>query len=191
MSTPGSPEFSAWFTQFRRSCFRLEVLQSYGSSGEDDSLRTFLAGQDPQPHPGKREWMALVDAATRDDRTMQRVHVITEPISDYLCFEVAWSYAYNVAAGEDVRLIPLPEDAPWPADIPQRDFWLFDDTVLFDMHYGSDGRWLGVERNTGQADIDVACRARAAALRHAQSWSAYVNSRPDLASRVPSVQWPR
>ncbi|MGH3903672.1 MAG: DUF6879 family protein [Pseudonocardiaceae bacterium] len=96
MLRPGASEFSAWFHQFQRSCFRLETLQRYGGSGEDDSIRTFLAGANPQPHPGKQDWMALVRAATRDRRTMQRVHAVTEPLTDYVRFEVAWSYAHSV-----------------------------------------------------------------------------------------------
>ncbi|MGH3976500.1 MAG: DUF6879 family protein, partial [Pseudonocardiaceae bacterium] len=43
MLSPGSPEFSAWFHRFQCSCFRLETLQRYGGSGEDDSIKSFLA----------------------------------------------------------------------------------------------------------------------------------------------------
>src|SRR6476661_1142875 len=125
MLPPGAPEFSVWFRQFSRSCFRLETLQCYGASGEDDSIRAFLAGQSPQPHPGKREWMALVGAGIRDGRTMQRVHVVIEPLTDYLRFEVAWSYAHSVAAGEEVRIISLAEGESWPPGVPMCDFWLF------------------------------------------------------------------
>jgi hypothetical protein len=188
MLTPGAPEFSAWFRRFRRSCFRLETLQRYGASGEDDSIAAFLAGHTPHPHPGKREWMALVAAAVNEGRTMQRVHVVTQPLSSYVHFEVAWSYAYNVAAGEDVRIVELAEGQPWPPGLPQGDFWLFDDAELFDMRYTDEGTWLGVEHADEHAALR-ACQVRAAAVREAQPWATYVSDRPELARRVPTVQW--
>ena len=46
---------------------------------------------------------------------MQRVHVVTEPLSDYIRFELT-GYAPNVEAGEDVRVISVREGEPWPAD---------------------------------------------------------------------------
>ncbi|MGH3921829.1 MAG: DUF6879 family protein [Pseudonocardiaceae bacterium] len=188
MLPPGAPQFSAWFRKFRRSCFRLETLQWYGGSGEDDSIRAFLAGQTPQPHPGKREWMALVGGAIRDGRTMQRVHVITEPLTDYVRFEVSWSYAHSVAAGEDVRIIPLSKCEAWPPDVPLNDFWLFDDTELFDMRYDADGMWIGVAHLTDPGAAQVACQQREAALRLAQPWATYVRERPELAQWVPTAQ---
>lgn len=191
MLAPGAPEFSGWFHRFRRSCFRLETLQHYGASGEDDSIQAFLAGQLPQPHPGKRRWMELVAGASRDCRVMQRIHVVTEPVNDYMIFEVAWSYAYNVSAGEDVRIVPVPAAAPWPAGIPRQDFWLFDDTDLFTMCYASDGTWLGSEHSTDPAALSAARRARDAGLRGARSWADYVSARPELSQRVPGALWPR
>lgn len=188
MLPPGAPEFAVWFRQFRRSCFRLETLQCYRGSGEDDSIRAFLAGRIPQPHSGKREWMALVGAATRDGRTMQRVHVVTEPLTDYVRFEVAWSYAHSIAAGEDVRIIPVAEGEAWPPDVSLNDFWLFDDTELFDMCYDADGTWLGVTHLTDPGAVLVACRQRGAALHLAQPWVTYVRERPELAQRVPTAQ---
>ncbi|MDQ2881161.1 MAG: hypothetical protein M3Y48_07935 [Actinomycetota bacterium] len=186
MLAPGAPEFSAWFRRFRRSCFRLETLQWYGASGEDDSIRAFLAGQDPPPHPGKREWMTLVTAAVADGRTMQRVHVVTEPLTEYLRFEIAWSYAYSVAAGEDVRIIALAQGDSWPSGLPRDDFWLFDDAELFAMHYDADGTWIGIEHATDSDAAVAACLARDVALRLAAPWADYVSERPELAA---VVQW--
>jgi hypothetical protein len=116
---------------------------------------------------------------------MQRVHVVTEPITDYIRFEVAWSYAYSVSAGEDVRIIPVPDGEAWPSEIPTGDFWLFDDTERFDMHYDADGTWTGIEHSRDPIAASMACQVRDAALRLAQPWGTYVSSRPELARRVP------
>lgn len=188
MLPPGAPEFSVWFRVFRRSCFRLETLQCYRGSGEDDSIRAFLAGQTPRPHHGKKEWMSLVGAATQDGRTMRRVHVVTEPLTDYMRFELAWSYAHSVAAGEDVRVIPLAEGEAWPGEIPRGDFWLFDDTELFVMHYDADGTWIGMTHVNDPDTTLVACQQQQAAMRLAQPWVSYLSARPELARRVPTTQ---
>lgn len=176
------------------SCYLGDDRRAYVQAGEaspevyaaaKNLIRAFLAGRTPQPHPGKREWMTLTGAAIRDSRRMQRVHVVTEPITDYVRFEVAWSYAYSVAAGEDVRIIPVPEGQPWPSEIGTSDFWLFDDTELFTMHYDADSTWTGVEHRRDPAAASAACQVRDAALRCAQPWAAYVSSVPELARRVP------
>lgn len=185
MLPPGAPEFSAWFTRFERSCFRLETLQHYGGSGEDDSIGAFLAGEDPPPHPGKLEWMTLVRAAVSAGRTMRRVHVAQDPLTEYMRFELAWSYAYSVAAGEDVRIVPLPSGAqPWPG----WDFWLFDDTELFSMDYAHDGTWRGMWHVDRPDTVREARNWQRTALRLARPWREYIADRPELARRVPDVQ---
>ena len=35
---------------------------------------------------------------------MQRVHVVAEPLTEYLRFDIDWSYPLNAATGEDIRL---------------------------------------------------------------------------------------
>ena len=41
-------------------------------------------------------------------RTMQRVHIVGEPVSDYARFELLRVYPANVEAGEDVRVLDGP-----------------------------------------------------------------------------------
>jgi len=68
----------------------------------------------------------------------------------------------------------------WPDDLPQSDFWLFDSSVLYAMHYEPDGTWLGAEPVSDPDRIVAACRWRDAALYHAMPWREYIASRPDL-----------
>ncbi len=63
---------------------------------------------------GKREWITLVRDRTAAGCTMQRVHVVKEPITDYLRFELTWGYQPNVDAGEDIGIVPVPPGNPWP-----------------------------------------------------------------------------
>jgi len=105
------------------------------------------------------------------------------PITDYMKFELTWGYAPNVAAGEDVRIIPVTDT--WPADVPRLDFWIFDSSDLYIAHYDADGTWRGVEPRTDRGLVVQANHWRTAALNHAQAWSAYLHRHPSLIARLP------
>lgn len=180
---PGDLEFSRWFHRFRYSVFRLETLQIYAGAGEDESLAAFARGEaEPPPDPVEDAWAAMLRAHRDAGRTQQRVHVIIEPVSDYLAYELTWEYGPHAAAGEDIRIIPV--TTGWVADVPSEDFWLFDSTALFAMYYDPDGRWLGVEPVTEPARVAAACFARDAALHHSIPWRAYVAHHPELERRL-------
>jgi hypothetical protein len=65
------------------------------------------------------------------------VHVLEEPLTDYVRYELA-AYVPNVDAGEDVRVIAVPR-GEWPESVPRHDFWLFDDDRLWLMDYDACG----------------------------------------------------
>ncbi len=178
--------FDDHFEQARTNIFRLETLQSYGNSGEDQALAAFLAGQPHLITPSKRAWTALVRDRMAANCAMQRVHVVTEPITDYLRFELTWGYQPNVEAGEDIGIIPVIGGQQWPPELPElTDFWLFDFSVLYALRYDQDGTWLATEHVTDRAAIEQACVWREAALRHAVPWRRYIDGRPPLVESLP------
>ncbi|MGH3929113.1 MAG: DUF6879 family protein [Pseudonocardiaceae bacterium] len=180
--------FDDQFEQAQNSIFRLETLQCYGNSGEDPALAAFLADQPYLITEGKRTWISLVRDRVAAGCRMQRVHVVTEPLTDYVRFELTWGYAPNVDAGEEIHLVPVTEDQTWPADLPEAtDFWLFDSAVLYGMHYDLDGTWRGVELVTAPDRVVEACRWREAALRHAVPWRRYIDQRPWLAQHLEGI----
>ncbi|GAA0934185.1 DUF6879 family protein [Pseudonocardia zijingensis] len=179
-------EFDAKFEQFRSSVFRLETLQVYRGSGEDDAIAAFTAGlAAPPADPVQDDWEAMIRAHVRAGRVMRRVHVVTEPVTDYMQFELTWAYAPNAAAGEDIRIVPV-RGADWPAGLPRLDFWLFDDAELFVAHYAPDGTWLGVEPVDDPARVATARRWRDTALQLAMPWRDYIAEWPELAARIPA-----
>jgi hypothetical protein len=167
------------FERFSYSVFRLEVLQSYAAPVEDLDLAAFLDGKPRPSNPGRDKWTATI-AANRDaGKTQQRVHVVTEPLTDYMRYELTWGYEPNAKAGEDIRIIPVPGSRLWPP-LPKSDFCLFDSSELFAMIYGPDGTWRGAEPVSDPHRIVEACRWRDAALHHAVPWQAYISKNPDL-----------
>ncbi len=183
---PGVAELLERFRTFRYSVFRLETLQVYAGSGEDEGIAAFHRGDpDPPPDPAEDEYAATVRAHRAAGRTQQRVHVVTEPITDYMAYELTWEYGPHVVAGEDIRIIPA--SRRWPADVPAQDFWLFDSQHLFDMHYAADGTWLGVEPMADASAVVEACFVRDAALHQSIPWRDYMSRHPELVRRVPKV----
>lgn len=183
----GDPRFEARFREFRYSAFRFEGRQVYRGSGEDAWIRAFEQGLPGPPHdPAQDEWEAMIRQHRAAGRIMQRVHAVVEPLTAYMRFELTWAYAPNAAAGEDIRIIPIDDRAGWPADLPGRDFHLFDNSELYDAHYSEDGTWLGVEPVLDLARIVQACRWRDALQHHAIPWADFIASRPDLAARLPT-----
>ncbi len=185
---PGSDQFQGLFTSFRRSAFRLETLQAYAASGEDPAFDAFLAGRGYVRHPGKVRWLGVIGAAIRAGRTMSRVHVVREPLTDYMRFELTWAYAPNVAAGEEIGIIPVPAGGTWPRDVLEGyDFWLLDDTDLYEMVYDEVGTFIGVRFVDEQYRIAEARRLRDAAVEQSVRWAEYVDARPGLAAHIPAA----
>lgn len=187
MSAPSTnaPGFDDHFEHAEVNIFRLETLPCYGNSGEDPALAAFEAGEPHLITPGKRAWITLVRDRTAAGCTMQRVHVVREPITDYLRFELTWGYQPNVDAGEDIRIVPVLPGDPWPRGLPERtDFWLFDFSVLYALRYDPNGSWIAAEQVTERAAIQQARRWRETAIQLATPWRLYIDSHPELARIV-------
>lgn len=160
-------EFDDAFDQFRVSAFRLETLQHYSVSAEDARMRAFREGT-PRPERSIRTspWLRRIALTTAAGKSWSRVHVIQEPLSEYLRYELI-GYVESMAVGEEVRLAyPLEGRA-------LVDFWLFDAgtpgafAVL--MRYSDDGVVLGYERVDKPAELVTLEAVRG--LVWSQSWS--------------------
>jgi hypothetical protein len=62
-----------------------------------------------------------------------------------------WSYAPNVRASEDIRILPI-QPGQWP-DLPHQDYWLFDSRDLWIMAYDADGRFVCAELVPDPAEV--------------------------------------
>lgn len=181
---PGVDDLLDHFHTFRYSVFRLETLQHYAGSGEDVGIAAFERGDpQPPPDPAEDEYAGMVRAHRAAGKARQRVHVVREPLSGYLAYELTWEYGPHVAAGEDIRIIDA--TAGWPDDVPCEDFWLFDSRYLCNLHYGAGGLWLGVEPVTDPGSVAEACAIRDAAWHQSIWWGDYITRHPDLVRRLP------
>jgi hypothetical protein len=154
---------------FRHRVFRLETLDWYDAPNEREPYARFLAGQ-PADSSWREPWKRLVRETRASGRIMQRVHVVTEPVSDYIRFELLRAYPANVEAGEDVRI--LGREAASQLILPDTDFWLFDDDLAAEFDYDGRGRPERVRLTRGPSAMFSF--GRDTALRRALPLAQYV-----------------
>ena len=162
--------WSRYFRDFRASAFRLELHPIYTMPGEEDELRRFRAGERP-PTDYHYGWLDTVAATVAAGKTMRRVRVVRQPLTDYIQYEFEWGFVYNVAAGEDIRVLDLTDHQPGPA-LPDYDFWFFDEETVVKLLYRPDGSQIGREL-IEDPDLDAYLRYRDGAWRDAIPFSDY------------------
>lgn len=180
---PGNPSRDR-FARLSTGAFRLETLPAYAGWSDDPMFAAFRAGEPFTLVEAMHEWIAALRGDHDRGIRRSRVHVVTEPLTEYLRFEATWGYAPLVAAGEDIRIVDATDG--WPPGVPRGDFWLVDDEVYW-MRYDPDGVWLGSEWTDDPAEVAEAVRARDAAWSASARWAEWVAAHPDLAALVPVV----
>jgi hypothetical protein len=132
------PDLVWWLENFKESAFRLETRSSYNMPEEADMLAAFRRGDKvklPEDHP----WPPLVKTHCSAGKVMQRVRVVSRPLSDYERFELSL-YPHSVEAGEQIYVHErwsIPEIALYEVD-----FWLFDNQTVFILYYDRTGSFL-------------------------------------------------
>lgn len=165
------------FQNLTSSWFRLETLQAYAVAEEREEYDAFLrTGR--LDSPGDEEWQAMIRRHIGAGRTLQRVHVVEEPLSDYMRYEIA-GYLRNQEAGEDIRLIPVPA-GEWPDGLPPlgTDYWLIDDGQpnggAWVMEYDDAGGWLRSAHVEDPETVENFRRWRDTALAQSVSLNDYL-----------------
>jgi hypothetical protein len=167
------PEWAALFTGYERSAFRLEGQQMYSNSAEDGPLARFLTGQ---PLEFDLTWrLSKTRTEASPERTTTTVRIVVEPPSLYTRFELT-VYPQLVAAGEDVRIIAVPEGGR-PPELPMHDFWMFDERDVWKMHYYENFRFAGAELLDDPEVVAQHLRWRDIALARAVPLHEYLASR--------------
>jgi len=134
-------EWASRFRSFEREAFRLETLPQYLVPQEQEQFTEFKrTGVVPVTPDEPGGWFDTVRRAYGRGARMRRVHVVTEPLSDYLRFEFAY-YVLNCKAGEEIRILDLGKTGP--LDLPDLDFWMFDEAEVVHMMYEPDGTQTG------------------------------------------------
>jgi hypothetical protein len=132
-------DLAALLKNFRQSAFRLETLERYTVPQEAEWFDEWRrSGKLPELTPENDSWLRMVRDHTGAGRLMQRVRVVSTPLTDYERFELAL-FPPSLEAGEDIRVISRSTVGI------REDFWLFDSQTAVMLRYDSAGRFLLAE----------------------------------------------
>jgi hypothetical protein len=163
------PDLGWWLQHFERSAFRLETLPAYSVPQEEGWFAEWQrSGKLPELTPATDSWLKLVSEAKLAGKRMQRVHLVTPPLGEYLRFELATQIP-SVDCGEDCRIAETSRVQQVATRL--EDYWLFDETIAIVLHYNADGRFLGAEQ---AEDVTPYRRQRDLALAHSVSLKEYL-----------------
>jgi hypothetical protein len=161
-------EWQAYFRDFKRSAFRLEVHQVYTMPNEQADFARFLAGEELPPDHNSA-WYETIRANIAAGKTMTRIKLVRRPFTDYTRYLMSVGVPGNAAAGEEYRIIDITEKS---VDLPEQDFWMFDEEVVVLLNYRPDGTQINRER-VESTDIDQYVRWRDTGMKESVLFSEY------------------
>ncbi len=171
--TTNDQAWAALFTGYQRSAYRLEGQQVYSNPAEDAHLAKFLAGE---PIEFDLTWrLSKARRQIEAGRTKTTVRILVEPPTPYSRMELSL-YPKLVAAGEDIRIIAVPQGGR-PPELPLHDYWLFDERDVWKMHYYENFRFAGAELLDDPDAVAEHIRWRDIALDRAVPLHTYLASR--------------
>lgn len=164
-------QFWQQLSGFERSAWRFEQQPKYHVGYERKQFDDFLAGhpEAPTENPELGAWMAQVARQTTEGKTVGRVRIVDDPITDYQRW-MRWMDHWNREAGETIDYLSRRhacEVGLIPA-VGEEDWWFFDNCRLMVMHYDDIGRTVRVELLDEEPEIVLARRWRDLAVRAAR-----------------------
>lgn len=163
-------EWRAMVRDFRSEAWRLETLPQYLVPQEADEIAAYHAGMRVDPFTYSSAYTENLKRQCAEGKSKGRVHIVTQPLSDYLRFEFSRYYCPHVWAGEDIRIIDVTErDNPLSE---AQDFWLFDRSTVVLMNYAPDG--TQINRKLFDGDVTLYLEYQRIALAESVPFEEYV-----------------
>lgn len=127
----------------RTDLLRVQTLDFYGVASDGDDFHRYLTGAPAPTVPGKAEWLQRLRDDAAAGKTRRNVHVVREPLNDYLRYQFEWCYVPNAAAGQQIRVLSL-NDTPAAAPVMALgDFSVIESVHAVRMRYAADGSYEG------------------------------------------------
>lgn len=146
-------DLGAWIAgRHERDLLRVQTLARYTVASDDDDFARYLAGASEPAARQKQAWLDRLAADARQGRVRRNVHVIEQPLSDYLRYQFEWCYTFNVAAGQDIRVLDIGAHPAAAHLAACGDFAVVEGADVARNRYTADGVFLGAV----QAPLDAA-----------------------------------
>ncbi|WP_280261259.1 DUF6879 family protein [Nocardia wallacei] len=160
----------------QRRAFHLEVEDEHTVSNENEPMRRWRAGLpplDPDNYPPDwKRWEDLADVTTARGVALQRVRVITEPMTEYIRFLHAVTDR-NQAHGEDIRW--MPRHGVDASEITADEWWLLDEAALAWTLFDEQGDFAGFAVTRDSVEVARAVEIRDALWAKAVPHDEYVS----------------
>ncbi len=145
--------------QAKQSLFRFEYLQSFSVNSEKELWETWK-NEHRIADEYMQDWWNYIADKKAAGINMQRVNLIRFPLTPYKEMEME-IFKKTIQYGDDIRLIT--GDSFDKLNISLKDFWLIDNTAAVDLHYDSEGGWIGFDV---ESDVLKYFKARELILDH-------------------------
>lgn len=141
----------AWrrtFDAYERDAWRFEAQPTYTMPREAENVARFLRGE-PKPPEHNARWHERVRGYVASGRTIGRVRVVRQPLTDYQRYQFSWGIPGNIKAGEDIRILDVTQD-DYGLPLSGTDWWMFDETRIVHLNFRPDGTQINRELFTGE-----------------------------------------
>ncbi|WP_156993754.1 DUF6879 family protein [Pseudonocardia acaciae] len=135
-----------YFEQRRRTpgdLLRVQTLDRYNVASDEGKYECYLNGEPKPMTPFLEGWYQELRDDAAVGRVWRNVHVVKLPLTDYLRYQFEWGYAYNVRAGQDVRVVDTQTHPEAELFFDPGDFYVFEHNEILHMRYDKEGHFLG------------------------------------------------
>ena len=163
-----------------RDLYRVRTRERYAVASDGDDYHRFVAGEAEPTWSRTRPWLDHLRSRVGSGRGWRNVHVVQLPLSSYLGYACEWGYAFNVTAGQDVRIVETTdgETGGWLREVG--DFWVVDGRHVVRMHYGDDDGFVGADAITDESTAAVYRAAAGLLWRASEPFAGWWAARPEL-----------
>ncbi|MEV5596761.1 DUF6879 family protein [Streptomyces sp. NPDC052496] len=165
-----SDEWRRRFAEIKQEAWRLETLSQYLVPHEAEEFAAFREGRPLTPYTAS-PYTERISRQRAEGKRNGRVHIVTQPLSEYLKFEFTRYYEVHVRAGDEIRILDV-TDRLNPLEGVQ-DFWMFDRVEVVLMNYEPDGRQIN--REVFEGDVSPFIEYQRIAVRESIPFEEYVN----------------
>lgn len=130
---------TTYFEQAQHSVLRLENRSHTNIPDEQPRIAAFLAGEQPEEDWAPQRWLDMLAAHRAAGRPFRRARIMEDPPTVYNRY-MTFHAARNIAVGDDVRFLARADANA--LDLPDHDFWVFDEQRVIELHFTHDGRPL-------------------------------------------------
>lgn len=141
---------------------RVQTLGSYGAATDGNDFHRYLSGAAYPESPARDEWFAQLRAEAAAGRIRRNLHIVREPITPYLRYAMEWGYVYNIAAGQECRILTVGDTTAAAHLFKVGDFNVVEGLAVVRLRYDDNGTRIGAVKVSADAAESYAALAELA-----------------------------